>query len=272
MTMEPLQFFTPVVGRLTHGSTTEMRTKDQDGRLIEPEKQRFEIGVAFDKQQIWPFLTESFYPYLASALARDPNAMQRMTHWFSTLDGFSMKVTDGDKPNAKGQVNENTKGHFVFWFNAIELKCVAGQSADALIEIDPATIKRGYYVQVAGNIKPNEQPGDRAGIYLNANVVWLRAEGAVIASGIDPTQAFAGAAPAALPSGLQAYDPSRGAGAAFSPPTGLPGVTGAPATAPMAPVGLPGVGGAPVTAPAPTASYGEPQTTPHPGFMSGPPR
>lgn len=281
---EPLQFFTPVVGRLTHGSVTEKRTKDQDNRPIPEDSQRFEIGVAFEKQAIWPFLTETFYPYLATALSRDPNAMQRMQHWFSNLDGFSMKVTDGDKPNSKGQVNDNTKGCFVFWFSAIELKCVAGPSADALVEIDPHEVKRGYYVQVSGNIKPNEQPGDRAGIYLNGNVVWLRAEGEVIAGGVDPSTAFAGAAPAALPSGAQAYDPSKGAAGSFgaTPPAGMPGgasptqpPAGMPGTAPVpgqaAPAGMPGQGGMPGAAPGGTASPSEPQTTPHPGFMSGPP-
>ena len=198
---DPLQFFTPIVGRMTHGSVTEKRTKDYEGRPIDPENQRYEVGVAFEKQSIWPFMVETIYPYLATALAQDPNAAQRMQNWFSTLDGFSMKITDGDKPNSKGQTNDNTKGCFVFWFQAIELKTVAGPSADALVEIDPSEIKRGYYVQVAGNIKPNEQPGDRAGIYMNGNIVWLRAQGEVIAGGVDASTAFAGAAPGALPTG-----------------------------------------------------------------------
>lgn len=265
---DPLQFFTPIVGRMTHGSVSEKRTKDQDNRPIAPEDQRFEIGVAFEKQAIWPFLTETIYPYLASALSQDQNAMSRMQNWFSTFDGFSMKITDGDKPNSKGQVNENTKGCMVFWFSAIELRTVAGPSADALVEINPADLKRGYYVQVAGNIKPNGQPGDRAGIYMNGNVVWLRAEGEVIAGGVDPSQAFAGAAPAALPSGAKQYDPSAGAGAAFGgvPPTMPGGAPAQPQTAPAGPpAGMPGVQPQ-------TASPTEPQTTPHPNFMSGPPR
>ena len=100
---EPLQFFTPIVGRMTHGSVVEKRTKDQDNRLIDPDKQRFEIGVAFDKQALWPWLTETVYPYLSSALSQDRNAMQRMQNWFSTFQGFSMKITDGDAPNSRGQ-------------------------------------------------------------------------------------------------------------------------------------------------------------------------
>jgi len=300
---DPLQFFTPIVGRMTHGSVTEKRTTDQDNRPIPEDKQRFEIGVAFPKADIWPWMTEVLYPYLATALSQDQNAFGRMQNWFQTLNGFSMKITDGDKANSKGQFNENTQGCFVFWFSAIEIKTAAGQSADALVEIDPHEVKRGYYVQVAGNLKPNDQPGDRAGIYMNANSVWLRAEGQVIAGGMDPTAAFAGAAPAVLPGGAQPYDPSGGAGGAFGgapqppggmpgatqqPPAGMPGATqqppagmpgGAAPTQPpaqgqpqTAPAGMPGQGGMPGAAPGGTASPGEPQTQPHTGFMSGPPQ
>ena len=113
-----LEFFTPCAGRFVNGSLTEKRTKDKDNRPIAEDKQRFEYGVAFDKAELWSMLTGQFYPWLTSALATDANALQRMQNWFTTMTGFSMKISDGDKPNAKGQLNENTKGMFVIWFSS----------------------------------------------------------------------------------------------------------------------------------------------------------
>jgi hypothetical protein len=261
MSTEPLHFFTPVVGRLTHGSVTEKRSKDQDNRPIPPEDQRFEIGVAFQKAEIWPMITEQWYPYLGSALAHDQNALSRMQNWFQTTSGFSMKVTDGDKPNSRGQRNEHTAGCFVLWFNGIEFRTV-GPSNE---EIAPDAIKRGYYVQVAGNLKANGQPGDRAGIYLNGNIVRLVAEGDVIMGGMDADTAFGGsAAPAALPPGARPLGASTGAAGAFTPP-------GAPAPAATVPA-LPGVAPAPAGAAPTTASPTEmPGAAPHPAILAGPP-
>lgn len=255
MTSEALHFFTPVVGRLTHGSVTEKRTKDQDNRPIAPEDQRFEIGVAFQKAEIWPMLVEQWYPYLTTALAADQNALSRMTNWFTALSGFSMKVTDGDKPNSRGQTNEHTKGCFVLWFNGIEFRTV-GPSNE---EISPDAIKRGFYVQVAGNIKSNQQPGDRAGVYLNGNIVRLIGEGDVIVGGMDADTAFGGtAAPAALPPGARPVGSTTGAAGAFTPP----GAPAPAATAPAAsPQGLPGV----------TPQTASPGSTPHPAILNGPP-
>ena len=42
-------FFTNSVGRFVSGSMTEKRAKDNDGRAIDPDDQRFEFGVAFRK-------------------------------------------------------------------------------------------------------------------------------------------------------------------------------------------------------------------------------
>ena len=272
MTTEPHHFFTPVVGRFVSGDHLNKRTKDNDNRPIEPDKQRIEVGVAFEKQTIWPFISGDLYQYLTAAYSGNADATARLTNWFSTMSGFSMKITDGDKPNSKGQVNENTKGHFVFWFQCMDLSFVGGQSADALVEIDGNQIKRGDYVQVAGSMKPNMQPGDRVGAYLNGYTMWKRADGAPIAGGVDPTAAFgAGGAAAPLPTGATPYDPSAGAGAAFGAP-GMPQQS-APAQPPAAPAGMPGMPGA--TAPAPaapqTASPGSAAPAPHPGILTPPP-
>jgi hypothetical protein len=266
---ERLDFYTPVVGRFVNGSLTEKRTKDSDNRPIDDKDQRFEFGVAFDKTAIWPLLAEQWYPWLASQLARDQNATQRMTNWFSTFDGFSMKVVDGDRPNKKGDYNEHTKGCMVFYFSSLFApKCVGPDPA--FTEIDPAIVKRGFYVQVAGNIGPNDQPGDRAGIYLNGNQVRLIAEGDEIRGGVDSASAFGGsAAPTALPPGARALGSTSGNGAAFGAP-GLPqpGQAPVPAPAPTVPAAMPGLPG---VAPQTASAGSPPGVVPHTGILAGPP-
>lgn len=265
---EPLQFFTGPVGRFISGSLTEKRAKDNDNRPIEADKQRFEFGVAFNKQEIWSLFAETWYPYLTQALATDQNAIARVGQWFQSPGAkgiFSMKVTDGDMPNADGRLNENAKGCFVIWFSAIDIKTVGPSNEDIASEM----VKRGFYVQVAGNIKPNDQPGDRAGIYINANIVRLIAEGEEIHGGVDPETAFGGTtAPTALPPGARPVGSDNGAASAFPPPPG--GSAPAPAqTAPVAPGAAPAAPGA---APQTTASPGNPPATqPHTAILNGPP-
>lgn len=249
-----LDFFTPVAGRFISGSLTEKRSKDSDNRPIEPEKQRYEFGIAFQKNEIWSMLTEQFRPWLTTQLASDANGLSRMQEWFSTLTGFSMKISDGDKPNAKGQLNENSKGCFVMWFSS----SFSPDTVDSTMtnQIPADSIKRGYYVQIAGNISPNGLTASQAGIYLNATHVRLVAEGEEIKGGVDAVTAFGGtAAPTSLPPGAMPLGSNTGAASAF--PTGVP--AGMPGTQPAN------------HAPAPTASPGEPNVQPHTGILTGPP-
>jgi len=259
--VERLEFYTPVVGRFVNGSINEPRTKDSDGRPIPEAEQRYEFGVAFEKAALWPMLAEQWYPWLSGQLARDQNAMSRMTNWFSTMSGFSMKVVDGDKPNQKGQVNEHTVGHFVMYFSSLSVPKTVGPDP-AFTEIDAATIKRGFYVQVAGNIAPNEQPGDRAGVYVNCSVVRLIAEGDEIRGGVDAATAFGGAAaPTALPPGARPLGSTSGVSQSF----------GAPAPVQTAPAGMPGMPGMPAAAPTTVSPGSPPNVVPHTGILAGPP-
>ncbi len=268
---ERLDFFTPCVGRFVSGSLTEKRAKDYEGRPIPEDKQHFEFGVAFQKAEIWPLLTEQWYPYLTADLASTPDALSRMQNWFSTFTGFSMKVSDGDKPNAKGVLNENTQGCFVMWFSTGFLPKAVGADP-AFTEIDIATIKRGYFVQVAGNIVFNGQQGDRVGIYINVNVVRLIAEGDEIRGGVDAATAFGGAsAPTALPPGARPLGTASGAGQAFGavPPT-------VPVPMPGATVPMPGMASTQPPAPQTIASHGSlppapPNVAPHTAILTGPP-
>lgn len=230
MAHEPLNFFTNTVGRLIGGSLTEKRKKDNENRPIAEDDQRFEFSVAYEKGAIWQeILAGQIYPYLQSALANDANGLQRMQNWFqnpSQKGVFSMKIGDGDAPNSRGVINENTKGCFVFYFSAIQPKTCGPVNDD----IDPSAIKNGYYVQVAANIKPNGQPGDRAGIYLNGNIVRLVAEGEIIVGGLDADTAFGGttAQGLQLPPGAKPLGSNNG-----TSDLPLPGGSPAPVQPPM---------------------------------------
>jgi len=257
-------FFTNSVGRFVSGSITEKRTKDNDGRAIDPDDQRFEFGVAFRKDEPeMQTLLGGFQQFLTQEYANKPHVLRMVQNWFQTLNGYSMKIADGDKPNSKGQVNENTRGHFVFYFSTK----FPVTTVDAQYREIPATnIKRGWFVRVAGNITPNGLENHQAGVYMNPSAIQLVAEGDEINVGVDAQAAFGGTqAPMALPPGARPIGAGTPVGAAFG--QGAPGapsvpdqhLTGSAVTTPVVPVATP--------APA------QPQTaSPYPAILQGMPQ
>lgn len=264
---ETIPFNIPLKGRFVSGDMTQKRQKDKDGRPIDSDKQRYEFGIAYPKSEFWQWLTTVFYPgTLTQALAGHPQAMQNATNWFSTFSGFSMKISDGDAPNAKGTVNENTKGHFVVYFQSINPPPVyMGATPDTLQQVDTAECKRGYYVLMSGTIKFNELNPPNNGLYMNAGNIWLVERGAEIAGGmVDAATSFAGMA---LPPGVQPMSLNPAAAASFGgAPTAQPGFP-APAPAQMAPAGLPGPGSMPPAAAPQTAFPGSAPAAPYYGAM-----
>lgn len=273
------------VGRYIGGSLTEKRTEDMDGRPIPADKQQYEIGVAYRKDD--PKLPAWFHGVAGHAwteFARDPAAQTKIgqaAQYFpaypQVLDGFSWKISDGDKPNRQGQVNENTRGHYVVYFkSSFPIRCANQQNA----EIPADQIKRGYFVDVAHTVAGNGETGDRAGVYLNPQFVRLIAYGEEIRGGVSAAEAFANApVPQQLPQGASAM-PIAGnpaalpPGATPQPQAQMPGFpsnpapafTGAPMTpAPGAPAAFPGG-----NAPSPTGFPGNPPVQPHPTFANGP--
>lgn len=249
---DKLFFHTPV-GRFVSGSLTELRTHDHLNRPIDPDKQTYQFGLAIRKDD--PGVTgtiNQMIQYAHTNYSHAPAVQQRIVAWTQTFDGFSMKITDGDAPNQKGAVNENTKGCYVFWYSTgINVLTANAQN----MQIDPSTIKRGYYVDVASSIGINGLTDGNAGIYLNPTCVRLIAEGDEIVSGmsVDTALQNAPAAPTNLPPGARPLgstpQPPASSGA---PGTGLPGFS--PAT-PAQALTLPGVGAG--TAPqTPAASQG----------------
>ena len=174
---EPLSFFIPVKGRFVSGDHDKIRTTDHHGKQ-EPDraKHKYTFGVAFPKAELGPWLAEQLWPYLSTQWAANQDAMNRLNAWWkqpglaSKLGGVSMKITDGDRTDAKGRTNENTKGCFVFWLEtfgsgyagehphpAEPAKVFAGPNPNALVQIDLSQMKRGDYVTFCGNLCAERQ-------------------------------------------------------------------------------------------------------------------
>ena len=276
---DKFQFVTPV-GRFVSGDMTKKREKDNQGRPIDADKQRFEFGIAFQKTdpQIGVLIQQiAQYAYTEYGKTA-PHVAQRVANWMNTLDGFSMKISNGDEPNSQGKVNPNTVGHWVFWFSTALDPIGAIAPSNAQIPLD--RIKRGWFVDVAGSAAINGLTDNNAGIYMNPTVIRLVAEGEEIVGGVDPQQVFANhGAPAQLPPGARPL----GSAPSLPPGSGMPGVgmpqqpaQMPPGMMPGQPMQMPGNGGAPVQQPTfaqPQAGYGAPNggfmppATPAPGGM-----
>lgn len=297
-------FLTPV-GRLVQGDPFEAQTKNQQGQPLRTQSgeptQRYFIAVAFPKMvngqpnaefaALWQKLEatgRAAFPGLNLVPPWDPACR------------FSWKVADGDGVDDNGKPNANKEGfagHWVVKFSSsFAPRCFHAGHYQPHEQIqDPKTIKRGYFVRVAGTIEGNGQ-AQKPGIYVNLSMVELAGQGAEIVSGPDAAAVFGGAPVAQLPAGATPLpmhaQPLIGAAvgmlqqmAAPAPAQALPaplavaphpGILGAASPAAAAPAGLPIAGALPV-APLPGLGGGastvmmsptEPRLTPQ-GAASG---
>lgn len=240
------------VGRFVSGSLTEKRTTGHDGKPLAEDKQRFEFGVAVLKTD--PALPQVFAALQAEAMTQHGQypAVQQFQ-----LQGYSWKVSDGDKPNQRGETNSDTAGCFVFWFSSGYPPRTCDQQNS---NCDPSTIKRGYFVDVVFNVKNNGATGNQAGIYLNPEWVRLIAFGEEITGGRSAAEAFANApVPTALPPGAS---PTPVAGHA---------APGMPTTAPAPGNVAPGAAQPPVNNAAPAPAPVQPSPTASPYNAPGQP-
>lgn len=231
-----LDFFTDQHCRLVYGDLDKKRTKDHENKPLPEDKQSFSFGVTLNKAH--PDTTNlltKIYQFCASEWSSYPQLQQRLDAWWSTKEGLSMKISDGDKPNQKGQLNENTKGCYVLWFNSMyPINCVDNSFG----EIDSSAIKRGDYVMIAGNVRWNEKTDHNAGIYVNVGVVRLTGIGESI-GGINAEAAFSDATVGTndLPPGAQAPGAQHGMPQHHQPPAApAAALPAAPPAAPAAPV------------------------------------
>ncbi len=229
--MEKLNVDFPV-GRFVGGSMTELRKTDHNNKPIAEDKWSFDFSVAFDKVNpdgspglIVPVM-QQIVEYTKQCYAQQPAIVARVDQWWTTLDGMSMKIGDGDAPNKKGQYNDNTRGKFVVYFSTqFDVKtCDVNYQ-----QINPAMIKRGWFVDLTGTVGPNMLLDHNAGVYMNPEWVRLIAEGDEIVGGRSAEDAFANrTAPAQLPAGARPVGSTPQATGA--PGNGAPG-NGAPGAA-----------------------------------------
>jgi len=250
-------------------------------------------GVPYWGEQIWTVANAAF-PKLCE------NAQRHII-----LPTFAWKIEDGDDTTPKGEKqvrNCDKPGHPGHWIVHLKTpgKVPKIYNADASqLLLEPDAVKRGYYVEVYGDVQGNGQAA-KPGIYINHEFVAYRAPGDEIRTGTNvKTVGFGrGALPAgvsAVPTGNAVSFPGApglpAAGAlpqAGQPAAGvaLPGApAGLPAGAPVLPgaMGMPGAGapagqtvpqGFPVmpngTAPAAQTFPSSQPVAPQPGFLQPP--
>lgn len=243
-------YFTTPVGRLVSGSITQPKTKDNQGNPfiikrgvdIGKSTQKFDFGLAVPKGREASWKETTWGKQLHDAAIKAwPNGQ----HAYPV---FSSKVIDGDSTqlNAKQKrpcESEGYPGHWIIYFSSNKAPQTVNNTGHAAV--DPKSIKKGDWVQIAGSTIGNEN-AEQPGMYMNHGVVSFQWAGDPIATGPDTSQMGFGGTPAP-------------AGASVAP-------TGSfTAPAPTAPV-------AAVPAPvAPTAPVAPLVVVPHTAILTPPP-
>lgn len=121
----------------------------------------------------------------------------------STMPGgatapFAWKIEDGDHPDNAGK--EGWAGCWIYKFTTTFPFGVCDANNQ---QMDPATVKNGWWAEVAGNCVINGQLDHTAGLHLNPRFVRIVGYAPEIVGGPQADQVFT-APPAALPPGVSA--------------------------------------------------------------------
>jgi hypothetical protein len=256
------------VGRLVQGDCFVPQTKDQTGALrlvksgpnIGQPNPQFFVAIAVEKSNpAWPAFFQSLYdaaktewPALFPA-AGVPVPLFGIQAVAPVNPLFTFKVKDGDGLDRNGQSNATKEGFAGHWIvsaaSSYPPKCAKPTSPGVWEKLtDPESIKRGYYVRLAGSFASNDS-AQTPGMYVNLDLIELAGFGPIIVGGPDFATAFATPI-AALPAGASAV-PVLGTGLAGAappppPPPGAATVAPPPPPPPAAAAGptmLPGAGG-----------------------------
>ena len=219
--------FTTPVGRLVGGSLWQGEDKDDKGqpyiyakgRSIGQAYSKYSFGIAIDKNN--PEYPTLYALGQACAQAGFPQGQ----HLQPT---FAWKITDGDSniPNGAGNIpceREGYPGHWVIWFSGTSLPRCYDQSNKPLT--DPESIKKGYFIRIAGSVKDNNNPGTpnnlKPGLYWNYALVQLCGYGTEIVSGVDAGTVFKVPVSAAgyVPAGMSQTPSAPVAPAPVAPPS-----------------------------------------------------
>jgi len=243
---QAIELLTPV-GRMVQGDLFKGRTTDNKGKPLlvkngpnagQPRTEYF-VAIAIAKTDPgWADLWSKICQAAQAGYPQFFNAQGQCTNQF-----FSMKYTDGDstEPNRVGKKpcdREGFPGNHILNFSSGFPIMVYGTGGKSEIT-DPSTIKRGYYIRIAGNVRDNA-PSETPGVYLNIGGVEFIAYGEEIKTGPDGAAMFGNAPAPVLPPGASAtpLNPqTTPAGMLPSNPqmTSPAGVV-SPSTAPVVPV------------------------------------
>ena len=200
--------FTTDVARLLSGNLATPSDKGYKGEKRETPQYFFAIGIPKNAPRAVQTLTDiqnhTFQSY-GSMGAGGAGVVQRMQSFpiASTMPGgatapFAWKIEDGDHPDNAGK--EGWSGCWILKFTTTFPFGVCDQNNN---QLDPAAVKLGWWVEVAGNAVINGQTDHTAGIHLNPRFVRVVGYDKEITPGPSPDQVF-GAPPAALPPGVSA--------------------------------------------------------------------
>jgi hypothetical protein len=257
-------------GRIVQGSLTELQTTDPKGKPLDKPRKFFAVAVPKNDPKVNDAIGIA-YQVAATGYASMPQVSQHLLDANRNINlatqQFAWKIEDGDAPENRGK--EGFAGCWVFKFQTTLLDrplCgdVNGQ------QIDPLTVKRGYFVDVYASVSINNNTDHTAGIYFNPTGLRLLDVGPEIHSGPTFTQMFGDkpavtsgqAMPAAAPAGVP------GVGMPAAAPVGNPGVAGPGVQAGVpsmaAPAAMPGM-------PSPGAPAMSAQPAPATASLSNPP-
>jgi hypothetical protein len=258
------QDVTSGAGRIVFGSIYDKQTTDAEGKPVPEDKQRYTVGVAFEKipGKHWaevPYLA----PIWAEAHAAFPNGETQRPD-------FSWKVQDGDStiPNKAGKKNcekEGFPGHWVVTFSTM-LPINAYNAIEKRDMLPNERIKAGDYVQVYFSVSGNNitKKSQTDGMYLNPMHVGLVGYGKPISSA--PPVSAANFGGVALPAGASTTPMAASAPTGTPPPPSAPAAPAAvtPNTAILnAPAAPPPPGAAPAAPPPPPAAPAGPVMGPN---------
>ena len=210
------QILTPV-GRLVQGDCFKPNTKDADGnpliykrgpKMGEPREDYFFSIAILKTEPSWAAVWEKIkteaiegFPQLAPQL-KEMNYVGENPHL-----QFSFKITDGDSdvPNQKGFAPNSKPGFPGCWIvsftSAFAPECYTAGGAKRITESEQ--LKRGYYVRIGGNVRPNGSE-QRPGVFMNHSMVELVAYGEEISSRQTGEEVFGNSPVARLPEGASA--------------------------------------------------------------------
>lgn len=245
-------------GRIVAGSVFKPSTKDMKGKVREKPQYFFALAIPKTDPAVNNMLN-AFWQLVIENVFNNPRAtvvlQSAINEFIRPKSGFAWKIDDGDHP--KHADKAGYPGNWVIKFTTtIPIKCYDREAR----QIDPASVKTGFYVDVAMTVQPNGYFDDQAGLYVNPNMVRLLGFGEEIQPGPSALQVF-GAAPAPVIGSQTPLAPAGGptAGAPIPAPVAPSfGPAAAPAYAAAAPLYAP----APVASPLPSAPVAAPAYAP----------